>query len=285
MFVGLGVSMAQITLTPGDLIEQSIELRFNKKAIERNDTVVFRMKYDSSNFTFTTSPLFPIKDNLLLVPADLYVRTVLDSNGIIVTFTPNETADAFSNAGIKIEVLPLACSKKISNNIDYEGDIFAEFSDIEYYTPMAGWIKILIWIVAILIVAFLIWFILSRDNMPLGKKTFQRGKINFLGDDAPVSSIKLDSLKGLSFDKYYPQLSDTTLIPFDKRKRNKKKRVAKLICKDTALKISIVNGTFKESFLGSGELYHMDRIEITKQDQNKITLEYTNSKNQRNYGI
>ena len=98
MFVGLGVSMAQITLTPGDLIEQSIELRFNKKAIERNDTVVFRMKYDSSNFTFTTSPLFPIKDNLLLVPADLYVRTVLDSNGIIVTFTPNETADAFSNA-------------------------------------------------------------------------------------------------------------------------------------------------------------------------------------------
>jgi len=285
MFVQFGVSMAQITLTPGELIEQSIELRFNEKAIERNDTVVFRLKYDSSNFTVSTSPLFPVKYDLLLVPADLYDRTVLDSNGIIVKFTPNVAVDAFLNARIKIEVLPPACSKNISNNIDYEGDIFAEFSNIEYYTPMSVWIKILIWIVAILIVVFLLWFILSRDNMPLGKKTFQRGKINFLDNDAPVSSIKLDSLKGLSFDKYYPQLSDTNLIPYDKRKRNKKKRIAKLICKDNSLKISIVNGTFTKSFLGSGELYHMDRIEITMQDQKTIRLEYTNSKNPRSYGV
>lgn len=151
--------------------------------------------------------------------------------------------------------------------------------------PTPGWLTIMYWVLVLGLLAGISYFILSRDNMPLGKKTFQRGKVIFLDVGAPVPSIKLDSLKDLSFDKYYPQLSGITLIPVDKRGRKKKRRVAKLTSKDATLKISIVNGTFKESFLGSGELYHMDRIEITMQDQKTIILEYTNSKNPRSYGI
>lgn len=287
LFIFTGVSLVgQITLTPGTgPIEQPIELAFNDEAINRKDTVVFRLKYDTANFYVNTKPEFSIIDNLLIIPADLYDKTVSDTNGVVVVFSPKQGVDAFSDNNILIEVLPLASSNNIGDNIDYGGEKFAEISGIEYYIPTPRWIIVLSVIIGVIIILIVTWLILKMDNMPLGKKTFQRGKINFLNVDAPVTSIKLDSLDGLAFDKYYPELSDTALVPIDKRKRKKKKRMARFVCKDAALKISIENGTFKESFLGSGELYHMDRVEITLPNQKTITLEYTNSKNPRSYGI
>jgi len=123
--------------------------------------------------------------------------------------------------------------------------------------------------------------------MIFGKKTFIKGRISFLGNEV-FPTIRLESLDAVSFEKYHPKLSGVTLTPKDVTtgigKKKKKRRMARLVSTDASVDILIHNGSYNASFMGSGELYHYDRVEFSLTDDEKIIIEYTNSKNPRNHG-
>ena len=150
--------------------------------------------------------------------------------------------------------------------------------------PLPLWMTMCIWLGSFIVLIGILYFILSRNNMPFGPKTFKNGMITFPNADASVSLVRLDNLKKYDLSAAYSDLTPGELIlePYDKLHNRKKMRFARLSNKSQSVDIKLVYDG-KEEFAGAAqELYNNDEIIITNGEK-KYTIRYTNNNINRIY--
>ena len=285
-------SFSNVVMEPGDTLQKLIILEFNQSAIEpdREEYVDFLLSYDTSSFNATCSPFFKIRNKVLKVRATEYFKKVQSNGkeGLLVSFTPKLGSEQGKLQNIKIKFLENSISSGLNGNIDkgVSGSLITEFPEITYNVPMEPMVKGAIGIGSFLFITALFAFILTRNNMLFGKKTFTDGAIIITDTIGVESEIKLASLNDYSFPKQ-AELIGVSLTPLDvkdpKKKKGKHQRVARLQSTDNSLKITIENGTYNNTVDTRCELYHMDRVEISLPNDKRISIRYKNNKNRRNY--
>lgn len=145
-------------------------------------------------------------------------------------------------------------------------------------------------IIAVLILIFiLVIFILKRDNMPLGKKTFKGGNLMISDQDNNQILINLDTpqykygftLNDISGAEFSPGGSGLSFAPTDKTCRYTRKQ--KRFC-SFKYDMNEFSGTVKNDYIPdlepvhiSGEvLYNHDTVQLI-QGVNSLVLRYSNS--------
>lgn len=150
---------------------------------------------------------------------------------------------------------------------------------VVYIDPIPLWIKLVAGIGSVLLFVALMWFILTRPNMPMGPKTFQKGMLSFL--DGNASSVNLENLQKYDISKTLGIEDGLILEPFDKLYQRKKVRFARLKNNTSNLDVKILYDGVEETIGVNQELYNMDEIKIKTQDNKIYSLSYTNNKIKR----
>ena len=148
----------------------------------------------------------------------------------------------------------------------------------KYVIPMAKWIFWTILILSLLIVIGTTAFILTRNNMPFGNKTFKYGTIGY--PNGELLSVKLEKLPIYDISKSFGIDAGITLEPYDKKVNGKERRMARIRNKSNLVVTILYDGT--EQIIGVTEdLYNMDEVKITTTDNKICQISYTNNKNVR----
>lgn len=148
----------------------------------------------------------------------------------------------------------------------------------KYVVPMAKWLFWTILILSVLIVIGTVVFVLTRDNMPFGNKTFKAGTIGF--PNGELTSVKLEKLPVYDISKAFGIEAGISLEPYDKKVNGKERRIARIRNKSNLAVTILFDGT--EQIIGVTEdIYNMDELKITTTDNKICHFSYTNNKNVR----
>ena len=255
-------------------IEKKIKLEFNESAILTGESVIFEV---NENFDFRNLALWindkEITSNTFTVVANEPTQII----PIEVRLNENAPSGDY-DFSVNVKGQSSALDQAIFFKGDQEGFMVTTFENprstsetIIFYLLVAA---------GILSVIFVIFFILKRDNMPLGKKTFQRGSLSFPNGESP--SIRLEGQHRYQVDlsKVLGIDSGMVLEPVEKYQNKKKKRFARLKNSTDAENTIIYDG-MQESLGGTEDLYHMDEVKIKTNDNRIILFQYMNNKNIR----
>ena len=279
-------------MIPGEKLQKMISLEFNEHAYktERNEYLDFSIQYDTSNFIAQCSPDFSIQNNTLRVYAVEYLEKVVNQakEGIVVTFVPKEGA-LEQSYDFKIVLLEQSISNGLKSNYGYVDpeNTIVEYTDINYFVPMPLWQKIAIYGGSILIIVILLWFILTRDNMPFGKKTFKTGGTVTVYD---VNNQRRTFTLSKSQHKYGIKILSTdrecsvdgltiSVKPIDRPNHNSKKIRSAVLNVRGALQ-GIVTNTKDPSVeipFAGGKLYNKDKVIFTTLSKKEVIIKYDNS--------
>lgn len=133
----------------------------------------------------------------------------------------------------------------------------------------------------IILILVLVFLILKRDNMPLGKKTFKAGMLTFPNGDAKVSNVRLEKLYSYGLNDAFGDLLGIELQPVDKKQKDKTARFARLKCNSVSLKVKIKHGGTEEVVGAYYDLLHQDEVKITNENNMEFLFRYSNVKNKR----
>lgn len=246
-------------------------------------TVEFRFNYDKKSVSLSGVPknIWTQKDQSLILDLSKANNEGVSKVAWYIKFNEKSEeknynitmkgAEAYMD-GEQIETqFELADGKKVKQ-FQIKHTPFSPNFKLDIPTPF--WVVLLYWILGIVITGGLCYFILTRPDMPLGPKTFKKG--NKLIDLNNHKTFVLDKKIGFSFDSIDSILSELKLEPYDTSGK-KQVRGAKLKLNNTALKITISNGTFREDVYGSFKLCHLDQIKI-EIGGNQYLFEFQNSK-------
>lgn len=257
-----------------ETVKKEIKLEFNHSAVLTGESVVFEIN-DDFNY-----------DKLTLL---VNQNEINDKNFTIVATQPVQVVP------LEVRLKPGAPSGKYNFSVNVKGQsssldqaVFFKgdeegFQVTSFENPKsASEIMIFYGIIAggIILIILLVLFILKRDNMPLGKKTFQKGSISFPNGEFP--SIRLEGQHRYQVDlsKVLGIDSGMVLEPVDKFQNKRKKRFARFKNTTDAENILVYDG-MQESMGGTEDLYHMDEVKIKTKDNRTILFNYMNGKNVR----
>lgn len=153
------------------------------------------------------------------------------------------------------------------------GEVTAIYND-----PIPLSIKLAIALSTVLIIVFGLYYILTRNNMPFGHKTFKAGMLTFPDGDANVTSVRLENLRSYNISSAFTGLEDGLLLePYDKIYNGKKKRFARLKNNSTTLELKLINDDKEEMVGAAQELYNLDEIKIISSEIKNCIIRYTNN--------
>jgi hypothetical protein len=148
-----------------------------------------------------------------------------------------------------------------------------------YNDPIPLWVKLTIALGAILLIGSLLYFILTRDNMPFGHKTFKDGMLSFPEGEANVTSVRLEKLRTYNLSSVFEGIeAGLVLEPYDKIQKGKKRRFARLKNNSSTLDLKLIFDNKEEMMGAAQELYHLDEIKVITPDKKSCLIRYTNSK-------
>ncbi|MBL4746252.1 MAG: hypothetical protein JKY08_07765 [Flavobacteriaceae bacterium] len=264
-----------IEFKKGDTIHKEVILIFNDYAISNQEYITFEINkdFDFKNLTLlfndvkTIDKIFkiPAKKNKEIVSFKFFLNNGAGKGNYKFSIDSIKPSSGFKNQSIKY-----VSGIKIFTDTDY---IYPKtFSDILlYYLKIVG---------GVLLVIFIIYFILSRDNMPLGNKTFIKGMITY--PDGQLATVRLEGQNRYQYNISNALSIDPGIIlePYDKYYNKKKRRFARLKNTSDAEIIIICDG-IEESIGGAQELYNMDEVKIKTKDNRLFIINYTNRNNIR----
>lgn len=281
----LGVTELEFgEVRPGQTIEKTLSLNFNTEAVEDSSSYVefiflsesgerpLDIEYTiDSVVTRSNSFQFFAKDFVKKKEVKIGIRFPLGSpekeySGRLVI---NGASDALSK-GISYS------DNKLPIQI---GECVGSWKAV-YTDPMPIWMKLSIIAAIILIIVFSAYYILTRNNMPFGHKTFCAGMITFLDGESKVSFVRLDNLIKYDLSSALTWLNEKDLIlePYDKIHNRKKKRFA-ILKNNSDLNVQVIYDDGCEEMIGAvQELYHQDEIKILSKDNQTSLIRYSNSK-------
>ena len=268
---------------PSQIIEKTLTLKFNSEAVSDPDAYVeFVYLTDKGdkpqNIEFTIDGAVIKSNSLKFFAKDFAIKQDVK---IGIRF-PKGSPEKEYSGNLVINDASDGLSQGITHNIEnlpiHVGQS-AGVWDVVCNDPIPLWIKVSIIIAALLFVAIIFYYILTRDNMPLGHKTFKAGMITFPDGDANVSLVRLEKLRNYNLSKALSGLEDDDLIlePYDKIHNRKKKRFARLKNKSD-LNIKLVYDDNEEMIGAVQELFHQDEIKIVFNDNKISSVIYSNNK-------
>ena len=268
-------------VNPNKIIEKTMTVGFNPAA--KSDPNAFL------EFEFVNVDGKPMENVLFKIAGDSYPGkfklkpTDIDPNGKVkigIQFADNAKEQDYNGY-----LLIVNSSDDLKQSITY-GDTSNSINlhdkvgnfHAKYVVPMAKWLFWTILILSVFIVIGTFVFILTRDNMPFGNKTFKYGTIGFPNGEIP--SAKLEKLAIYDISKAFGIDAGVTLEPYDKKENNKHKRMARIRNKSNLVVTILYDGT--EQIIGVTEdLYNMDEVKIITTDNKICHISYTNNKNIR----
>lgn len=266
---------------PNQIVEKTLVLNFNDEAkADSNSFVEFTYlnKDDSqpNGFEFTINGK-SVQGNKLKFYAYNFVNKSPEVKiGIKFPKGTKETEYSgnfvLTNASVDLQQFITQGTDKVPSQI---GEKVGKW-DVIYNDPIPLWIRLVVGIGLLLFIISLLWFILSRPNMPFGDKTFKKGMLSFLDGDA--TTINLEKLKVYDISKKLGIEEGLTLEPFDKLYQRKKQRFARLKNNSANLEIKLKYDNVEETIGVNQELYNMDEIKIITQDKKIYLLSYSNNK-------
>lgn len=268
---------------PGQVIEKTLTLKFNPEAIEDPEAYVeFVYLNDNGdkpqNIEFTVDGVVTESNSLKFFAKDFAKKKDVK---IGIRFLKGSPEKEYSGK-LVINGASDALSQGITHSIEnlpiHAGES-AGVWNVVYNDPIPLWIKLSIIIAVVLFVTLIIYYILTRDNMPFGHKTFKAGMITFPDGDATVSLVRLEKLRNYNLSKALSGLKDYDLIlePYDKIHNGKKKRFARVKNKSD-FNIKLVYDGNEEMIGAAQELYHQDEIKIVFNDNKTSSVMYSNNK-------
>ena len=149
-----------------------------------------------------------------------------------------------------------------------------------YKVPMPAWQFWSILLGSIILVVSAVIFIVTRDNMPFGKKTFTYGTIGFPNGES--STVYLEKLGSFDISKVLNLELGLILEPYDKLNvPGGKKRMARLR-NNSNMEVKIVVDNTEQMIGVTEDLYNMDEIKIIF-DGKVYLLNYINNKIVRSF--
>lgn len=258
----------------GDTIHKEILFTFNQDAIDSEEflTIEINKDFDFDNLTLLFNDK-PSEDKTFKVDAK--------ENKQLVSFKYFLKADA-KKGNYKFNVGGITPSSGFNvDDIKYVPQF--GFKDTEVSFPKSTKDKVLCFLSIvgiILLIIFITYLILKRDNMPLGRRTFLTGMITYT--DGQLPSVRLEGENRYRYDISNALGIDQGIIlePYERYYNRKKRRFARL--KNTSdAEISILYDDIEEMIGGAQELYHRDEIKIKTLDNKMFIIGYMNKKNMR----
>lgn len=270
----ISISCTQVEeISPDNTIEKEIILTFNQSAILSGESVTFEINDD---FDF---------DNLtLLVNGNENTKTTFD-----VVATKN-----IEKVSLEVKLKGDAPSKTYNFSVNVKGQSSGLIETLNFkgeegfavtnYKKSKSPTEIIIFYILIvgLIIAVIlgIYYILKRDNMPLGKKTFLNGNITFPNGELPSIRLEGQNRHYVDISKVLGIEPGIILEPVDRYYNRSKRRFARLKNTSNAENVIMYDGN-EESMGVTQEIYHMDEIKIKTEDNRIIILGYMNNRNVR----
>ena len=270
-------------VNPGQKIEKNLTIDFNAAA--KSDKSAFL------EFEFCDSLGSPISEITFIVGQRKFqgqkfriTPTDLDPNNKVrigIQFSANATEKDYAgylmlvNASDELKQnISNPDTKKNINVLEKIGTFKAT-----YRVPMPTWLFWSVILLSITIVAFIIFFILTRNNMPFGKKTFTYGTIGFPNLESPT--VYLDKLGSFDISKVLNLEPGLILEPYDKLIPGGKKRMARLR-NSSNMEVKIVVDNTEQMIGVMEDLYNMDEVKIIFGGQVYL-LNYINNKIVRSF--
>lgn len=260
-------------------IEKEINLTFNESAILSQEYITFEINDD---FDFDNLKLF-VNDKET-TEKTFKVEATQQNVKVKFKFLLKDKAKTGNyNFSVKVKdqsegFISEEKNKSITFDKGKEG-----FDVTKYKNPKTFLEKVLIYLAiaaAILIIIYAIYFILSRDNMPLGKKTFLDGIITYPDGQLPIA--RLEGQNRYNYDISNALGIDPGIIlePYDRFYNKRKRRFARL--KNTSnAEIIIHYDDVKEGMGITQDLFNQDEIRIKTVDNKLFIINYSNNKNVR----
>lgn len=268
-------------VNPGKASEVLLPIEFNDAAMN-NPEAFLEFEYKNSLNEPIPNVIFKVSSNVVsgkfkIKPSDVGP----DGNVKLgVQFSENATEKDYEGY-----LMLVNASDELKQNITF-GDSTNTTSinnkigvfHAKYVVPMAEWLFWTILILSVFIVIGTFVFILTRDNMPFGNKTFKYGTIGFPNGEIP--SAKLEKFAIYDISKAFGIDAGVTLEPYDKKENYKHKRMARIRNKSNLVVTILYDGI--EQIIGVTEdLYNMDEVKIITTDNKICHISYTNNKNIR----
>ena len=167
-------------------------------------------------------------------------------------------------------------------NIDYTKDLYDPY--FKYNIPLEVWLLWVIYGVGSCLLLFVLFVILKMDNMPLGKQTFENGRISF--NNPQLDMVRLADRQEFNLGKYLTGTVDIDLKLTHKKVKHKKKeiKVARLSFSDPNIRIKIIHFDGEEMASSGYQLFNNDDLMITLKIDNEnknFNITYFNTKNRR----
>ena len=260
-------------------IEKEINLTFNESAILSHEFITFEINDD---FDFDNLTLFV--NNKETTEKTFKVEATQQNVKVKLRFLLKDKAKTGNyNFSVKVKdqsdgFISEERNKSITFKNEKEGFEFTKYSNPKSFTE-----KLLIYLaiaLAILIIIYAIYFILSRDNMPLGKKTFLDGIVTYPDGQLPIARLEVQNRYRYDISHALSIEPGIILDPYDKFYNKKKRRFARL--KNTSnAEIIIHYDGIKETIGVTQDLYNNDEVIIKTLDNKLFIINYSNRKNIR----
>ena len=271
---------------PGQTIEKTLNLAFNLEAQNDPDSFV-EFVYETENgerpenIEFTIDGTVVIGNSLKFFAKDLPSKHDVK---IGIRFPKGSPQKRYSGIFV-IKNASEALSKGITHTSEklpvQVGESVAAWS-AEYNVPIPFWKVIVFVALIVLILVSAVIYVLTRNNMPFGSKTFKSGMITFPNCDAKVTNVRLDNLLKYDLSFAFDGLEEGLILePFDKIHSGRKKRFARIKNTSKTLNLNIIHDDIEEIAGTAQELYHLDEIKIIMAENKNFLFRYSNNKNIR----
>jgi hypothetical protein len=250
-------------VNPGKKIEKTLTLDFNAAA-KADKAAFLEFQFCDSlgapveNITFLVGKRKVQGQKFRVTPADL------DPNNkvrISIDFAQNAKEKEYAGYLMLVDA-----SDELKQNISHPDtktpiNVHQKIGAFKatYKVPMPAWLFWTILASSILLIVATVIFILTRDNMPFGKKTFTCGTLGFPNGD--FASVNLERLALFDISKQFGIDPGLILEPYDKKTIGSAKRMARL--KNTSnLDVKIVIDNLEQVVGATEDLYNMDEVKI-----------------------
>lgn len=270
-------------VNPGKKIEKTITIDFNAAA-KADKKAFLEFEFCDSIGSPVTQITFLIGKRKIKGQKFRITPNDLDPNNKVrigIQFSENASQKEYSGYLMLVDASD-ELKQNISNPDSKEPiNIHQKIGEFKanYKVPMSVWLFWSLILGSIVLAVSSVIFILTRDNMPFGKKTFTYGTIGFPNGES--STVYLEKLGSFDISKVLNLEPGLILEPYDKLVPGGKKRMARLR-NNSNMEVKLVVDNSEQMIGVTEDLFNMDEIKINFGGQIYL-LNYINNKIVRSF--
>lgn len=275
-------------IKPGDTATKKLTLNFNDEA-KNDDQAFVEFIFEMPGDVYPEGIEFivdgeVVTSNKLRFYAKDFKDNLLNERMVGIKF-PEDAKEQVYAGSFRLVNASAGLKDYITHGPDHESIQVGEpvvNMQVEVADPLPWWLNLIIFAFIFAALTAIVVYVLTRNDMPFGKKSFKNGVITLFDGDEPLPSVRLDKLIRYNISDGISALNEELVLePLDKIYNGKKCRFAQLK-NNTSLDLKILHDDEEEIIGTLQELYHNDEVIIKNIDNTTFTIRYSNFKIIRN---